>query len=123
MLGLGIYIGEGSKTQDLIRLVNTDYRVINVFIRWLSGLGFNKNNFVIRIHLYSDSDIKKAREFCSLKTRLPISQFQKECIDRRVGKDVLRSKKHQHGTAHITVCANGDEDLGVIFSRRSFHGE
>lgn len=33
MLGLGVYIGEGSKTQDLIRVVNSDYRVINVFIR------------------------------------------------------------------------------------------
>ena len=30
MLGLGVYIGEGSKTQDIIRLVNCDYRVLNL---------------------------------------------------------------------------------------------
>jgi len=117
MLGLGVYIGEGSKTQDLIRIVNADYRVINLFTRWLCTLGFSKENFTIRLHLYPDSNIKEAELFWVSKTGLARSQFQKVCIDTRVGKDRKRSGKYAYGTAHVTVRSNGVKPLGVAFSR------
>jgi hypothetical protein len=118
MLGLGLYIGEGSKTQDIIRVVNTDYRVINIFIRWLCSMGFTTKNFTVRIHLYPESNIREAQSFWSMKTGLPQGQFQKSCIDRRALKDRKRSGKHTHGTAHVTVRSNGNKSLGVTFSRR-----
>ena len=118
MLGLGVYIGEGSKTQDIIRVVNTDYRVINLFMKWLGTMGYTRKNFTIRIHLYPDSNIREAKDFWALKTGLPLSQFQKECIDLRANKDRKRSGKHAHGTAHVTVRSNGKKELGVAFSRR-----
>lgn len=118
MLGLGVYIGEGSKTQDIIRIVNSDYRVIKLFIKWLCSLGFTQKNFSIRIHLYPDSDVKEAEAYWTKVTSLPPEQFQKACIDRRVNKDRKRSGTHVHGTAHVTVCSNGVKALGVIFSRR-----
>ncbi len=118
MLGLGVYIGEGSKTHDIIRVVNTDYHVINLFIEWLCVLGFARTNFVIRIHLYPDSNIKQSELFWSIKTGLPPKQFQKACIDRRVNKDRRRNAKHPHGTAHVTVRSNGEKSLGVAFSRQ-----
>ncbi len=118
MLGLGVYIGEGSKTQDLIRVVNSDYRVINVFIRWLIMFGFTKRNFAIRIHAYPDTNIRETTLFWTDKTGLTQEQFQKPCIDRRVNKDRKRSGKHQYGTAHVTVRSNGDKAFGVAFSRR-----
>lgn len=118
MLGLGIYIGEGSKTQDIIRVVNTDYRVINVFIKWLCAMGFARENFSIRLHLYPDSDIEKARIYWASKTSLSLAQFQRPCIDTRMDKDRKRSGKHVYGTAHVTVRSNGKKELGVIFARR-----
>jgi transcriptional regulator with XRE-family HTH domain len=118
MLGLGIYIGEGSKTQDIIRVVNTDYRVINLFIEWLCMMGYTRKNFSIRIHLYPDSKIREAESFWVTKTGLPYSQFQKVCIDQRINKDRKRNNKHIHGTAHVTVRSNGRKELGVVFSRR-----
>lgn len=118
MLGLGLYIGEGSKTQDIIRVVNTDYRVVNLFIRWLCTMGYTIKNFTIRVHLYPDSNITDAESFWSTKTGLPLSQFQKVYIDQRVNKDRKRNAKHIHGTAHVTVRSNGKKLLGVLFSRR-----
>ncbi len=118
MLGLGVYIGEGSKTQDIIRVVNSDYQVINLFIKWLCNMGYTPKNFGIRIHLYPDSNIYESQYFWSMKTGLPLIQFQKAHIDRRVNKDRKRSKKHVHGTAHVTVRSNGKKSLGVVFSRR-----
>jgi hypothetical protein len=118
MLGLGVYIGEGSKTQDIIRVVNSDYRVLNLFMRWLCSLGYSQKNFAIRIHLYPDSNITKAESYWALKTGLPQDQFQTACIDKRAYKDRKRSGIHIHGTAHITVRSNGDKRHGVTFSRR-----
>jgi uncharacterized protein (DUF927 family) len=118
MLGLGVYIGEGSKTQDIIRVVNSDYRVIILFIKWLCALGFTQKNFSIRIHLYPDSDIKEAEAYWADRVGLPSIQFQKACIDRRVNKDRKRSGTHQYGTAHVTVRSNDTKELGVLFSRR-----
>lgn len=118
MLGLGVYIGEGSKTQDIIRVVNTDFRVVNLFINWLSSMGFSKHNFAIRIHLYPDTDKHTAEQFWSQKTGLPLSQFQKVCIDTRANKDRKRNMKHPYGTAHVTVRSHGKMVLGVAFARR-----
>lgn len=118
MLGLGVYIGEGSKTQDIIRLVNTDHRVIKLFIQWLCSMGYSYKNFTIRLHLYPDSNIHEANLFWSVKTKIPLSQFQKECIDVRMNKDRKRNGKHPYGTAHVTVRSNGKKEHGVEFSRK-----
>ncbi len=118
MLGLGVYIGEGSKTHDIIRVVNTDYRVINLFIEWLSVMGYTRANFAIRVHLYPDSNIKESELFWSMKTGLSLRQFQKTCIDQRANKDRKRNAKHPYGTAHVTVRSNGKKSLGVAFARR-----
>ncbi len=118
ILGLGVYIGEGSKTQDIIRIVNTDYRVIQLFIRWLCMLGFSLEHFAIRIHLYPDSSVQSAETYWSEKTKIPKSQFQKVYIDTRSNKDRKRSGVHKYGTAHVTARSNGQKNLGVVFSRK-----
>jgi hypothetical protein len=117
MLGIGLYIGEGSKTQNIIRLVNTDARVINLFIRWLASLGYAKHGLAIRIHLYPDSNVAEAESYWAQKTGLLPNQFQKACIDARAQKDRKRSGTHSYGTAHLTVRSGGDKKFGVDFSR------
>ncbi len=118
MLGIGLYIGEGSKTQNLIRVVNGDARVIKLFITWLANLGYPKSSLAIRIHLYPDSNIGEAHAYWSDKTGLSLSQFQPACIDGRGKKDRKRSGTHVYGTAHVTVRSLGDKKFGVGFSRR-----
>ncbi len=51
-LGLGLYMGEGSKTA-MVRVVNSDLEVIKLTMTWLKKVyGLRNNNFSIRIHLY-----------------------------------------------------------------------
>ena len=117
MLGIGIYIGEGSKTQNIVRVVNADARVICLFIKWLTSLGYDINNLAIRIHLYQDSDVVAAETYWAKQTGLKSAQFQKACIDTRQQKNRKRSGTHLYGTAHVTVRAVGNKQFGVGFSR------
>ena len=118
MLGLGLYIGEGSKTHDTTRLVNADSEIIKLFLKWVTLLGIPRENISMRIHLYPESDIQSAVDFWSKETRIPKGQFQKACIDTRVGKDRKRQSRHEYGTAHVTVRANGQKEFGVALARK-----
>lgn len=119
MLGLGIYIGEGSKTNHIIRVINSDPRIINLAIKWFqTACSLEKDNFTLAIHLYPDNNIKQALTFWSKETSIPLSQFGKTQIDRRINKSPKRSKKLPHGTAHLTIRSNNKKDFGVFLFRR-----
>lgn len=118
MAGIALYAGEGSKTNNLVRLVNADPSIVNFFIKWLAVLGVPKENIAIRIHAYPDSDMDDCVCFWGKVTGLAKDQFQSPSIDRRVNKDRRRSAKHKHGTAHLTVRANGKPEFGTALSRK-----
>src|SRR3989344_4399304 len=42
MFGLGLYLGEGSKTYEITRVVNSDPDVIRLAIAWFYGLGVSR---------------------------------------------------------------------------------
>lgn len=118
MLGLGLYIGEGSKTQDHTRLVNSDPAVIAFFVRWLKKLGLADENIVMRLHCYPNTDLIAAEKFWLEVTGLSKSQLQKATIDRRKDKNLNREGKHPHCTLHVSVRANGKKEYGVLLARK-----
>ncbi len=119
MLGIGLYMGEGTKTHNITRIINADPRIIKFAIRWLKeSCGLNTENLSLRIHLYPDNDIKKCLQFWSGTTNIPISQFQKTQIDRRRNKKMYKRGKLPYGTAHLTVKSNGIKEFGVFLFRR-----
>ncbi len=118
MAGIALYIGEGSKTQNIVRLVNSDVRVIGLFLRWLEVIGVPLSHVKARIHAYPTTDFKKAQEYWSNHTHIPASQFQSPCIDRRQGKDKKRAGTHEWGTLHLTVGARGNSAFGSALSRK-----
>ena len=57
MLGLGLYIGEGTKTHDIVRVINANPQVIQLAIKWFKEIcGLKEKNFRIRIHMYPDNN-------------------------------------------------------------------
>lgn len=118
MFGLGLYLGEGSKTNDITRIVNSDPRVLRLAIEWFMLLGVPKRNFAIRIHLYPDSNLQESLQFWSKMTTIPIRQFQKPQIDRRSGKKIHKLGKLPNGTAHLTVRGMGEKRLGSFLARK-----
>jgi len=119
MLGLGLYIGEGSKADNLVRIVNANPKVILLAIRWFKEVArLSNENFSIRIHLYPDNNIEECLNFWSKVTGLLRKQFQKTQIDLRKNKKKTKKGKLPYGTAHLTVKSNGRKELGVFLSRR-----
>lgn len=118
MLGLGLYIGEGTKSHYLTRVINANPKVINLAIRWFEdACDVGKNNFRIVLHIYPDNDEKECLSFWSNYTKIPLSQFGKTQIDQRKKKQSKRGKL-PYGTAHLTVKSNGNKKLGVFLFRK-----
>lgn len=119
MLGIGLWLGEGSKTLEQIRLVNSDPDVIQLFLKWFRVIcSLDDKNITASMHLYPDSRQDESLQYWMSITGLPKSQFRKTQIDRRLGKSTLKIGKNQHGTLHIGVVSNGDPDKGVRLYRR-----
>lgn len=118
IFGLGLYLGEGSKTNSQVRMINSDPRVIQTTIAWFRMLGVEKSQFRLRIHLYPDSDVKECLQFWSRTTSIPVSQFQKHQIDSRIDKKAKKLRKLPFGTVQLTVQSGGRKEYGVLFFRK-----
>ena len=119
MLGLGIWLGEGSKTQEQIRVVNSDPAIVKLFIRWLREIcQLEDENITVAMHLYPDSNEADSQQYWQMTTQLPASQFRKTQIDKRLNKSTAKLGKSPHGTLHVTVVSNGDTTRGVQLYRR-----
>lgn len=119
MLGLGLYIGEGAKTTETIRISNSDPAVIQLSIKWLKEvLGLTNKNFSVRLHLYPDNKLDECLSYWQEVTGLSKSNFRRPSIDRRINKQTSRSGKLPYGTAHVTVISAGDPNKGVRLFRR-----
>ena len=119
MLGLGVYIGEGSKTGGITRVVNSNPSVIRLTLRWFKEIfGLGVKNFRVRIHLYPDNDIQETLAHWSKELSIPLKQFQTSQIDTRTGKKAFKRGKLPYGTAHVTVQSMGKPEHGVFLQRR-----
>jgi len=119
MVGLGIWLGEGSKTTEQIRVANSDPRIIKLWIRWLRQVcGLDDNHIVVRMHLYTDSDELACINYWQSITQLPRKCFRKTQYDRRSDKSVIKNGKLPYGTLHVLVRSNGNPEKGVKLHRR-----
>jgi hypothetical protein len=119
MLGLGIYIGEGTKLGDTVRIINSDPRIIKLSIKWLiKKCGLTVDNFVIRLHIYPDNDENECIRHWSKETSVPMAQFQKTQIDTRKNKKLFKKGKLPYGTAHMTIQSRGERTFGSFLGRR-----
>ncbi|OGG39896.1 hypothetical protein A2118_00740 [Candidatus Kaiserbacteria bacterium GWA2_50_9] len=118
MFGLGLYMGEGCKTNSQIRVMNSDHRIIQAIIAWFRMLGVERRQIRLRLHLYPDNDVKQSLQFWSRATSIPLSRFQKSQIDRRTDKKAKMRRKLPFGTAQLTVQGGGRKEYGVLFFRK-----
>ncbi len=87
MLGLGLYIGEGTKSILQTVFVNSNPTIIRFMVRWfIEAVGLRKDNLRMRIHAYPDCDIAESIRYWSRIAELPESQFLKTVIDWRKDK-------------------------------------
>ena len=119
MVGLGVYIGEGSKTGGITRIVNSNPLIIRLTLRWLKEVfGVPSKSFKVRINLYPDNNIKETLRHWSKQLNIPLEQFQETYVDTRTGKKMFKKGKLPYGTAHVTVQSMGRPEHGVFLQRR-----
>ena len=119
MLGLGIYIGEGAKLYESIRIINSDPQVVGLAIKWFRDMcDLRDGNFSIAVHCYPDTSIAEALKFWSKITGLPSNRFGKTQIDKRTNKSNKKRRKLPYGTVHITIKSLGNPYHGVLLHRR-----
>ncbi|MBI2888787.1 MAG: hypothetical protein HYY10_02575 [Candidatus Liptonbacteria bacterium] len=119
LLGIGLYIGEGSKTHDIIRVINSDPKVIKLMMRWFQeACNVEKGNITVRLFLYPDNDLRECTEYWRKITGLPFASFRKPQIDQRANKSDLNKRKLPYGTAHVTIVCGNDPSKGVRLHRK-----
>ncbi|MFH1508594.1 MAG: hypothetical protein ABIE68_00260 [bacterium] len=116
-LGIGLYLGEGSKLNESVRIINSDPDILKAAIKWFKDICDLKNeNLVPSVHLYPDSNIKIVKSYWSKKLKIPLRQFGKTQIDKRKGKAIIKRGKLPYGTIHLNIKSCGNKRFG-----RSLH--
>jgi len=119
ILGLGLYIGEGSKAFEIAQIINSDPAIIKLAIKWFNDIcGISNSHITIAMHLYPDNNEKECSDYWRKITRLPVKQFRKTQIDRRINKSSSKKRKLPYGTVRLSIISNGDSDFGVNLHRR-----
>jgi len=118
-LGIGLYLGEGEKTFENVKITNADPKIIRLAMKWFyETCGVRKENFRPSVHTYPDNVIKEVLKYWSKEINIPISQFGKTVIDTRQNKSNFKRKKLPHGTLQLRIASNGDPRLGVFLHRK-----
>lgn len=119
VLGLGLYIGEGSKAYETTQIINSNPNIIKLAIKWLKDIcGVNNENITVTMHLYPDNNEKECANYWEKITNIPLKQFRKTQIDRRVNKSNNKKRKLPYGTVLVSVVSNGNPDFGVNLHRK-----
>ena len=119
LLGLGLYLGEGSKVYESVRIVNADAVVVRIAMQWLRrSCGVPERNFVITVHTYPDLSTDASIRYWSRVTGVRRRQFEPVQVDRRLDKSAKKRRRLPYGTAHIKVYSRGDPRFGVALHRR-----
>lgn len=105
LFALGLYAGEGAKTDDRVSMANTNSLYLRVFVTWLRGhFGIDESRLRCRLYLHKGLDLSDATAYWSAVLDIPAVQFQKPY--RAVADPSRRHAKHAKGCATVVYsCA------------------
>ncbi len=107
--GLFLYWGEGTKAQNsLVALTNTNPAMLKIFIKWLGLFDIKREDLKVKLHLYSDMNIKQSVDFWSEELKIPISNFYKPYIKKANLKSITYKNGFGKGTCSVIL---GSRDL------------
>lgn len=119
MLGIGLYLGEGSKKFEQVHIANSDPKIIKLLILWLLiACKVPKDNIKLRLFAYPDTDIKKALHYWQKITKIPLQSFLKPQIDKRTNKKAIKWSSLPNGTLHVIVYSRGIVQFGIALHHK-----
>ncbi|OGH76810.1 MAG: hypothetical protein A2469_03295 [Candidatus Magasanikbacteria bacterium RIFOXYC2_FULL_40_16] len=81
--GLMLYWAEGDKSKkfEIIKFTNSDYKMIELMMRWFRKFcGITENKFKIQLHIHELHNKIVLEKYWSKVTKIPLSQFYKTQI-------------------------------------------
>ena len=98
--GIMLYWGEGAKTENVVKFVNSDPEMIRIFLRFLREVcGIQENRLKALIHVYPDHDENKLKSFWVNLTNIKKEHFYKSYLHE--GKNGTYRNKSKWGTITI----------------------
>ncbi|MDP9249043.1 MAG: helix-turn-helix domain-containing protein [bacterium] len=102
LAGLFLYWGEGTKSQDsIVTVTNTNPAMLQFFIRWLQLLGVKRKDLKVKLHLYSDMNIKQSIDFWSRELKIPTNRFYKTYVKKTCLESITYRNGFGKGTCSV----------------------
>lgn len=102
-VGIGLYLGEGSKTGYTVALANNDPSIHRVFIAFLDRVcGVARTQLKAELNIFNDCDVAGALSWWCKELGLEQDQFYPPSV--RQGKGTSYTKKSEHGTLTLRFC-------------------
>ncbi len=101
--GVALYFAEGGKTNRNVHFTNADPKAIEFIVKWFKKFcRVNPKKMRGSIYLHSNLNEKKAKQFWSRLTHIPLSQFTKTY---KVKNNPHRFRKtlHPYGVFRVTI--------------------
>lgn len=103
MLGIALYLGEGSKTSHNVSFTNSDAKVIMFMKNWLMEFcKIEKNSIRCNLFLHDNLSEERAKNFWMSILDIKNDQFKKSYIVKN-NPNRLRKTKHEYGICRITI--------------------
>lgn len=106
MTGLALYWAEGNKRQKKVEFCNSDPKLVQFMIAWLSkcfGLKMEDFRCYVGINIIHKQRESKVKEYWSNLTKLPLSAFTKTSFKKSKNKKVYENFYDHYGTLAVRV--------------------
>lgn len=117
-VGCALFWAEGGKSKNSVILTNKDYRLLQVFIKFLVGV-FNVSKKDILIHVSAHESINKTediiRDYWLNNLELPITSFRTISYDRRKNKSTLSNDRQNEYFGICTIKVHNTELAQKLF--------
>jgi len=93
-LGIGLYCGEGNKAnKNIVKIGNSDPALLRIFIKFLiKFFKIDKNDLKFHLHIFTDIDINKAKNYWIKELKISRKQFYKPFISKTGSLGTYRQK-------------------------------
>lgn len=100
--GLYLYWGEGMKSKrGTVGIANTDPGVIMAFLNWMKYMRVPIEKIHVRLHLYSDMNIKRETSYWVAVLGISREQFRKPYIKTSKLSGLTYKNGYGHGTCNL----------------------